>query len=1395
MPGKYLNSYIYFIEMVYLKGGFGGSSTGGALVASNNLSDLPSPSTALANLGLANVAKVVNTITDLLNLSALADKQIAYVLDSARGGFFVWNSTDTSTTDGGTCFKLIANTTNAAGRFNRLLHTNGKWVNALWFGLVTVENGGTAADAISNAVAINNALLVGDTYIPSNSTFYVPIDRPSPLFTSSGGNTLLSSYKGIKIPQGRTLMGINKYTVTAIAAPTTTVAGQATMVVCQSYSTLKGITFNANKNNVTGPGSWSNWGIRIAPNNQTGVTIEDCILYDVASSDINQESFGYSFHDATNSILRRCEVYGVRGTGIHFDGAITDNEFCSNNKIIQCNIHDNGTEASYYPGMGVSCYGAKNIVIENSEFYNNGGHGINLEWVEDIVIDDVRCWNNGNAGLGTFGQIINARVYNSEFYNNVQSLGANGEYAEIVIRGGSWFATITGQTNPPRGIAYTMEFHDCQVTPTSGRSHFQQMQSTNNGANGLTTSKSILSQPYQVLINCFGAENWTFYNPSYGGYVFRNIPVIEPYSSFKALSGWTAYNGTISTATYTGTDAATGNAINNGYTITANTQYAYLAQSLTAGKTYIFSIRFLSPTQRWDVNLQRHSVGTAVLNWQLPYDTIDTGVWWFRQFIVKVPNDGSTDYEITIQNWGTSFPSTLTVGEIYLQEVISAGTTILGFPEKVNAANLNPLTFTATNFGFGTYSKISAADQSSGNTTLAFDGYPQNSSKSFSIQFGRSSPASDISVNFYVPNSSTIAHLLNTGSDSYLAQNSFGLGFGHGFNVSNSGEKIAVSGNIRINNGNALRFAAQKALVTCVNTVSTGSISSITLQGTYYDVYLSGNTQVVFGSTTLTVTSATKVTAASSVSVPVSGTVASTINAGTVSSGISVRQQGVRWAIGLDGTNETGSNTGSNWTLSAYNDGGTESNVSGAVIFTPITVSRSTGMVTIPTLGATTLGSGGSTDSLSLSGNLKLYQDANTYTRLQNISSSGTSTFYIDPVPSSSSNSAEVRIFRNTNGNSASIAVYKGNNLGIVNCRFGGNSSSYFNADNGSVSVGTYNTSSSYKFDVNGNAKCTNSFRIGLPAITLTTPDGASSGATTINLSSSQNFTLTSGTVVVFTNAQFTVASSTALTSTATAVTISGYVGSTISAGATTTNYSLQAQGDRWGWKLSGTETGTGSAGSDLVLESYNDFGNNSGLGGAIAASNAMTVTRATGLVTVPNFAVSTLATIGTGGNTDFCYVKGNIKLQQGTNTYTRLQSIDGGSGGDAIFLFDPIPQSSSNSAEARFFRNVNASSSVVSVYKGNNTTTLNCRIAGTGNTYFNADNGNIGLGTSSTPTYKINIAGSTQHSGGNLGFFGATPVAQQTGGAATAGSSYTTTEQVMIQRMYDALRNLGLLT
>jgi hypothetical protein len=66
------------------------------------------------------------------------------------------------------------------------------------------------------------------------------------------------------------------------------------------------------------------------------------------------------------------------------------------------------------------------------------------------------------------------------------------------------------------------------------------------------------------------------------------------------------------------------------------------------------------------------------------------------------------------------------------------------------------------------------------------------------------------------------------------------------------------------------------------------------------------------------------------------------------------------------------------------------------------------------------------------------------------------------------------------------------------------------------------------------------------------------------------------------------------------------------------------------------------------------------------------------------------------------------------------------------------------------------------------------------------ADGGNLAVGTG-TGT-KIGTA-----TGQKLGFFNATPVVQQAMGAATAGATYTSAEQTMLNAVYAAVRALGL--
>jgi hypothetical protein len=66
--------------------------------------------------------------------------------------------------------------------------------------------------------------------------------------------------------------------------------------------------------------------------------------------------------------------------------------------------------------------------------------------------------------------------------------------------------------------------------------------------------------------------------------------------------------------------------------------------------------------------------------------------------------------------------------------------------------------------------------------------------------------------------------------------------------------------------------------------------------------------------------------------------------------------------------------------------------------------------------------------------------------------------------------------------------------------------------------------------------------------------------------------------------------------------------------------------------------------------------------------------------------------------------------------------------------------------------------------------------------------------GSDDTTAHKLEVTGAAMFDG-DLGFYGTAPIAQPTGGAATAGAVYTAAEQTMLQTVYDAVRALGLMT
>jgi hypothetical protein len=78
----------------------------------------------------------------------------------------------------------------------------------------------------------------------------------------------------------------------------------------------------------------------------------------------------------------------------------------------------------------------------------------------------------------------------------------------------------------------------------------------------------------------------------------------------------------------------------------------------------------------------------------------------------------------------------------------------------------------------------------------------------------------------------------------------------------------------------------------------------------------------------------------------------------------------------------------------------------------------------------------------------------------------------------------------------------------------------------------------------------------------------------------------------------------------------------------------------------------------------------------------------------------------------------------------------------------------------------------------------------------------NIAAGTIVEEVYNSGLSlwqeitrSETSTDGGKFSVLGAAPALRQLGGAATAGATYTTTEQNMIQKAYDTLRTFGFLT
>jgi hypothetical protein len=135
----------------------------------------------------------------------------------------------------------------------------------------------------------------------------------------------------------------------------------------------------------------------------------------------------------------------------------------------------------------------------------------------------------------------------------------------------------------------------------------------------------------------------------------------------------------------------------------------------------------------------------------------------------------------------------------------------------------------------------------------------------------------------------------------------------------------------------------------------------------------------------------------------------------------------------------------------------------------------------------------------------------------------------------------------------------------------------------------------------------------------------------------------------------------------------------------------------------------------------------------------------------------------------------------RGTHTYSITTSSTAGKAG--IGTLTPTAQLEINSSAANIIGQIvqAAASQTANVSEWRNSAgTVQLAIDSTGRNFVLDTTNGTKIGTSTSQ---------------KLGFYNATPVVQQTGGANTAGVIYSSTEQTMLQTAYNCLRTLGLLS
>lgn len=194
-------------------------------------------------------------------------------------------------------------------------------------------------------------------------------------------------------------------------------------------------------------------GIRVKNEYVQNIIFDNLWVYDFIG--IGQESFGIFLNNANKNIyFRNIKGFNIDGSGVSINGDYLNNKPSENIIVEDSEFYDNTWQ-------GISVYGGKNVLLKRIKAHGNTINGLNFEWCSDVEVYDSEAYQNG-SGLGTYGK-ASLKVYNLNLHNN----GLNWRNAEITINPGKWW-----QGSPqPNANAGTVEFYDSTVMPSYGKKH------------------------------------------------------------------------------------------------------------------------------------------------------------------------------------------------------------------------------------------------------------------------------------------------------------------------------------------------------------------------------------------------------------------------------------------------------------------------------------------------------------------------------------------------------------------------------------------------------------------------------------------------------------------------------------------------------------------------------------------------------------------------------------------------------------------------------------------------------------------------------------------------------------------------------------------------------------